>query len=204
MRPRTQREIIVVATAAAVGVLLVLYYVVFLPRLTALAQANRQLRAKIAQAADTEQAAARLPAAKRERALEEEHLRAVERQIPGGIEIHKLVADLNRAIEASGVHLVEIAFPEGQPAQAATATPAGAPMAGGPAVANLQEFPFSVRIRGTFDQTVTFLEQVEAMPRIVVVETLGISGQGDLSGGRPGRAAPRLEISLGMKTFALR
>ncbi len=199
MRPRTQREIIVVAAAVAVAILLILYYVAFLPRLTALAQANRQLRAKIAQVADTEQVATRLPAAKRERELTEEHLRAVEGQIPEAIEVSKLVADLSRAIEASGVQFVEIAFAEGQPAQAGAATKAG-----GPAVANLQEFPFSMKIRGTFDQTVTFLAWVEAMPRMVVVETLGISGQGNLSAASPGRAAPPLEISLEMKTFALR
>jgi len=202
VRPRTQREIIVVAAAAAVGVLLILYYIAFLPRLTALAQANRQLRAKIAQVADTEQVAARLPAARRERELTEEHVRAVEAQIPEAIEVSKLVSDLSRAIEASGVQFVEIAFPEGQPAQAGAATQAGGPA--GPAVAHLQEFPFSMRIRGTFDQTVTFLAWVEAMPRIVVVETLGISGQGDLSAASPGKAAPSLEIGLEMKTFALR
>ncbi len=191
MRQMTTREKIIVVGAALAVVFFVLYSVVFLPRLKALNQTNRQLRAKIVQVRDMERVAASLPVVREEGAQTQERLRAVEQQIPRRIDVPQLLAELTQAIDASGVRLADMTFPEQAPPGAAASQ-----------VSNLQEVAFIVHIRGTFDQTVAFLRLVEALPRIVVVDTLGIAGQADLSqAGKPGQT---LDILAGMKTFALR
>lgn len=193
MRPLTRRETAVVVGGVTLAVLLVLYFLVFLPRLTALTQANRQLRTKIAHFAEVEQTAARLPVAVRQHAEVEAQLRGVERRIPGSLQIPELVAELNSAIQATGVQLVEITFPEVPRAQ--PGAPAGQ-------VVDLQEVPFSLRVRGTFAQTVAFLGQIEILPRVVTVRILGISEPADRAAAALGRTS--LDVSMNMTTFVLR
>ncbi len=199
MRPLTRRETVVVVGGAVLAVLLGLYFLAFLPRLTALTQVNRQLRAKSIQLAEVEQTAARLPVAQRQHAETEAQLREVERRIPGSLEVHELVAELNSAMQASGVQLVEIAFPEAQPAQTGPQPRPGAPAG---QVVDMQEVPFSLRVRGTFAQTVAFMGQLETLPRVVAVQTLGISEPTSRAAAAFGRSS--VDISMDMKTFVLR
>ena|GEM_PF-2321478 len=198
MRPLTPRERIIVTVGAALAVLIPLYLFVFQPQTATLAILNRQIQVKTRDLAEMERVAARLPEAKRLHAAEIARLRAIERMIPSNIEVSDLVALMSRAIDASGVQLIEIAFPQG--ARSLSDLPAGSPASpASPAPSLLQELDFSLQIRGLFADIVALMDQVETLPRLVEVRTMDVSDTGG-----PAGAAPVLTVTLGMKTFALR
>jgi Tfp pilus assembly protein PilO len=193
VRSLTRREAAIVAGCAVLAVVLPLYLWVFLPRLTALRVVTRQVQMHTRELAYLEQAAVRLPGAKHAHDQAEEKLRAIQEQIPRD-KIPELIVLLGHAIDASGVQLVEITFPSGQTPQPFSL--------GGATNASLTEVPLTLRIRGTFKALVAFMRNVEALPRLVTIQTLGISDVASPAS-RPG-GAPTLGITIDLQAVGLR
>ena len=185
MRQLTRREIVIVAVAVALAAALGLYRFAFAPELAALALLNRQIESQTRQMASVETAADRLPAVRQEHGVVAARLREIERRMPVNISVSTLIGRLSQAIAASGIQLIEVTFPGGtQPSASAT----------GP----VQELAYTVRVRGTFGRIITFMRLMEAPPPMAAEQSLNISG------GAAGGNQAVLEMTIGMKAFALR
>ncbi len=190
MRPLTERERLLAGFGVVAAALIPLYAFVFAPALQTLDAAGRQLQIKTKELASVEEAANRLPAALRQRAEIDAQLRAMERQIPEHIQISEVVGRLSRAIDASGVQLIEVRFPAGTQPSADPTDP-------------VEVLPFTLKIRGTFVNVIALMRQLEAPPHLVVGQALAISGGGAAATAPGGSAAPVLDITMDMKAFAL-
>ncbi len=170
----------IVGCGAVAAVVVPLYLFVFVPKVQTLAMMSRQVQVKTRELAGVEAIAGRLPAVERQRADIDTRLRAMEQQMPTHIRISEVVGRLSKAIDASGVQLVEVTFPAGTQPSAQGADP-------------VEEVPFTLKIRGTFATVIALMQHLEAPPRLIVGQALGISG-----------GPPLLEITMDMKAFALR
>lgn len=185
MRALTPRETIMVAVAVLLAVAIPLYIGVFAPELGRLSLLNRRIESQSRRLATVEAAAGRLHTVQREHDAVAARLQAVERDIPAGINVSGLMGRISTAIAASGVQLIEVAFPAGtQPIPSATAP--------------VQELLLTIRLRGTFAHVVTFLQQLEASPPVAAEQSLTLSG-----GGAPAAGTANLEVTLNLKAFAL-
>ncbi len=192
MRPLTERERVLAGVGVAAAVLIPLYAFVFAPTLRTLDAAGRQVQVKTRELASVEAVANRLPATERQRAEIDAQLRAMEQQIPERIQISAVVGRLSRAIDASGVQLIEVTFPAGTQPSPDPADP-------------VEVLPFTLKIRGTFTTMIALMQQLEAPPRLMVGQALTISGGGAAAPGAPvGGGPPLLDITMSMKAFALR
>jgi hypothetical protein len=98
------------------------------------------------------------------------------------------VGRISQAIAASGVQLIEVAFPAGtQP----SVSPAGP----------VKELTFTVRCRGTFAGVITFLQVMEASPPMAAEQSVNLA-----VGGPPtaDRKPAGVEMTAEMKAFALK
>ncbi len=190
MRRLTRREAVLTAIGALVAVVLPLYLFVFMPMVKTIAIMNRQIQVKTRELAEVEVVAGRLPVDQHQRLEIDTRLRAMEQQMPMNISIPRVVGRLSQAIDASGVQLIEVTFPAGtQPS----------PQPTGP----VEELPFTLRIRGTFTSVIVLMQHLEAPPRLMVGQTLGISDGGAGSAALSRSGPPLLDITMKMKAFAL-
>jgi len=191
MRQLTSRETAIVAIAAVLAVVVPLYSFVFAPQLDTVAALNRRIEAQTRTLAGVEAAANRLPVVEGQHAAIATRVREMEQRMPTSISISGVMGRLSVAIATSGIQLIEIAFPAGTQPSAASADP-------------VQELPFTIRFRATYARMVAFLQQIESPPA-VVEQSLSVANGGPPAGGAPGGGNPLgLEITLGMKAFALR
>ncbi len=191
MRRLTPRESAIVAVGVALAVLIPLYLFVFVPQLSRITALNRDIQMKTRDLGVLGAIAGRYPTVQRQAAEISARLTQIERQIPPQVQVPELVRRIGRAIDASGVQLIEITFPAGTTAT----SPSGSP---------LQELPFTLHIRGTFGNVIGFMTQLDALSPLVAVQTLGIGGETTSTPRGSPSGAPSLDISMDMKTFALR
>lgn len=186
MRRLTSRESIIVAVAAAVAVGITLYTFVFAPEIRTLSLLNRRIAAQTHKLATLEAAAARLPAVQGEHAAVAARLRSVESRMPASISVSGLMGRLSTAIAVSGIQLIEVTFPAGTQPSASATEP-------------VDELAFTMRFRGTFAHTITFLQLLESPPPLATEQSLNIT---DGSPAAPG--VNSLDGALTMKAFAVR
>jgi len=191
MRRLTARETTVLAAGIALAILLILYVGVFGPALTQLSFQQRRVTVAMQDKATLQTIVDRLPAAEQNVAATRQALQRAMQQIPTDIDQPQIVALLSQAMTASRVRLVEITFPS---APTIEATPAATP-----GLPTVQELAFHLVIEGTWPGTVAFFGQAEALPRLVAVQTIGLTAGGATSG--PG---PILRAALDVRAFALR
>lgn len=190
MRQLTRRELVILAIGAALAVVIPLYRFVLAPEINALTTLNDQIAAQTRTLVGIAPSAGRLPALQRDYAAAASRLAQTERQIPTSINISGLMGRLSTAISASGVQLVEVTFPSGTQPAASAADP-------------IVELPFTVRLRGTFERIVSFMQLMEMPPAVAAEQSVSISGASALPSGA-GASSANLEVTMSMKAFALR
>jgi Tfp pilus assembly protein PilO len=167
-----RRERLLLVGAVAVFGLIALYLLVFSRQLTDLRLARSEetrkrnevgrMAAQVQQRAEIEQqhAAAR-------RSLED-----LLDRVPRDPALPSLLAQVDFALRASGLELVEITFPQESEETAAGGTqrPAGPP---DQAVGSLT---FQMQVRGRFPQLLVFVQMMESLPRAVVLDSLTVTG----------------------------
>jgi Tfp pilus assembly protein PilO len=179
----TPRETALIAIAAALAVIIPLYSLVFSPELAVLKIAGGHVAAQSHQIAGLNTDAGRLPALERDTAAVEAGLEQAEARIPATISVSGLMSRLSGAISASGVQLVEVTFPQGTVPAASAADP-------------VQELPVAIRLRGTFEHVVAFMQRIESTPVIAEEQAIAVGG-----GTPPGDGT--LDVTLTMKAIAL-
>ena len=188
MRRLTLRETVLVVIAAALAVLVPLYTLVFAPQLGVMSLLSRHVDAQNRQLAAVNASAGRLPALERDQAGLAARVQQEQQRIPATISVSGLMSRFSVAIAVSGVQLIEVAFPQGTQPIGSTTDP-------------IQELPVTMRIRGTFEHVVSFLQQIEAAPPVAAEQAVSIGG-----GAPPaqGNGEGNLEVTVSMKAIALR
>ncbi|MGH8630360.1 MAG: type 4a pilus biogenesis protein PilO [Burkholderiales bacterium] len=167
-----RRERLLLFSAVAVLALIALYLLVFSSRLT-------DLRLARADEARKRSEVGRLAAVVQQRTeIEQQHAaarRALEDlldRVPRDPALPALLTQVDFALRASGLELVEITFPQQtqEAASGSTQQPSGS---ANQAVGSLT---FQMQVRGRFPQLLVFVQMMESLPRAVVLDTLTITG----------------------------
>ncbi|HUP70126.1 MAG TPA: type 4a pilus biogenesis protein PilO [Acidimicrobiales bacterium] len=175
------------AGLASLLVLALWYFFLWSPRNDDLEKAKDRTEAAQSTNRDLESRIQRLKAAQRDEPRLRARLERLRTAIPDEPKLAELIIDVNDAAVRSGIDFLSIA-----PARPAVAAPAAAgapgatPAAAGPAPAEIQ---LSLSITGGYFQVLDFLNRLDALPRLVVTDTLTLSGDnfGRLSTGVTGR-----------------
>lgn len=208
------RRALLVGAAAALGVVLLWYFVFWSPRNKALNQARERRQTARQQEAQLRGEIARLRGARSQEPAGRARLEALRTAIPDDPKLAQFILDTNDAANRAGIDFISIApqLPSSPaPAAGATATtaPGGgggattttttAPAAGGqgPAAgagagaARPAEIRLALQIRGGYFQVLDFLNRLDDLPRLVVNDSLSVTSD----------PTARLTVSLTSRMF---
>lgn len=199
------RRVIIAAAIASVVILLGWYFILWSPAKEDLTKAEDRTEAAEQQQRQLEQAISRLRSAQRNEPLLRAQLESLRTAIPDVPNLAQFILDTNDAAARSGIDFISIAPSE--PRQAAgTTTPttaragttsttrrAGAttttttPRAAAPA-----EITIALQIQGGYFPVLDFLNRLDAMPRLVVIDSINVSVD---------PATTRLSVALNTRMF---
>ena len=131
----------------------------------------------------------RLQAAQRAEPVKRAKLERLRTAIPDDPGLGQFILDANDAANRAGINFVSIAPSPPAPASSpggATQT-AGAGAAAGGAGARPAEVKLSMTISGGYSQVLDFINRLDALPRIVVIDGLNVAASGG-TGGAPSGA----------------
>jgi len=207
------RRALLIGAAAALGVVLLWYFVFWSPRNKALNQAKERRQTAQQQEAQLRTEIARLRGAQSQEPAKRARLEALRTAIPDDPKLAQFILDTNEAANRAGIDFISIApqlpAPPAPAAGGATATtaPAGgggattttttAPAAGGqgPAAgagaARPAEIRLALQIRGGYFQVLDFLNRLDDLPRLVVNDSLSVTSD----------QTARLTVSLTSRMF---
>jgi Tfp pilus assembly protein PilO len=190
MRRLTAREITIVALGAGLAIVVILGLGVFRPAFARLQAAQQQVAASSAELAADTQTADLLPSVQKTYDTTAASLQHAEDQIPQDIQLPQIVALLVQGIDKAGGQLVGMEFPQGAPAT---------PVPGTPGVVALQ---FTMSVRGTWPEIVSFLHSMETLPRLISIDDMNVVKE-PIGAGVAATATPTLRADLTMRAFAL-
>jgi len=170
------RRVAALAIVAIVVLLLLWFMLLWRPQGDALDRANERVTA-----AETERGAlqlrlSRLRAAQEGSADLMADVERMRRAVPDEAELAQFILDANDIAVTAGVTFLSIT-----PSTPAASTDAGLPT----------EVALAIAVRGTYDSVIDYLDALEALPRIVVVDTLNVNPEG----------ADALAVSLTARMF---
>jgi Tfp pilus assembly protein PilO len=174
------RRVLVFGVAAAAVLLAVWFLLLWSPQGNKLSDAKKRTAAAETQNSQLQLRLSRLQAAQKDApelmATGEELRRAV----PASPDLAQFILDANDAATAAGVDFLSISP---QPPQA----PSGA----GPSVVSLQ-----ISVTGSYAEVINYLDRLDDLPRLVVVDKLGLT-----PGGAAGGAPDDLSVSITARMF---
>ncbi len=167
------RKMIMIAGAALVGIIAVWYLVLWSPQGASLTQARAGETAAVQKEASLKSQVAAL---QRQRALLpalQAKLATVNEAIPTTPDIDKVIDDVNAVVLSSGVSITSLT-----PPQAGATTGA---------------LTLTIAVGGTYFQLVDFINKLNAMPRLAVVDGFGL--------GTPDKATGVIGTSITARVF---
>ena len=173
---------VLIGVVAGVAVIGVWFVALWKPQQAEIGKAKKQAAAAEQQATDLGLQVSRLQDLKSRTALQQSQLERLRVAIPDQPNLGEFILDANQAATKAGIDFLSIT-----PAQPAAGTPA--PGAAGAAPASVR---LSMTITGGYYQVIDFLNRVEAMPRIVVLDDVALTA---------GTGASQLSVSLDGRMF---
>jgi len=161
------RRSLLAVIGGALAIILVWWFAIYAPRRSATATANSERTAAEARGRDLEVTLARLRELDRNRPQTEADLRALNAAIPATPDLATFILSANEIASQAGVDFLSIA----------PSPPAGAAAAGQPTSIGL-----SIQVRGDFFAVVDYLNRLEELERIVIVDTVSLAAQGGAAG----------------------
>ncbi|HUQ40455.1 MAG TPA: type 4a pilus biogenesis protein PilO [Acidimicrobiales bacterium] len=149
---------------AALLILLLWYFMLWSPRNSDLSEAKARTEAATLRIADLNLQLERLKKAQAEQPIKLARLSGLRAAIPDNPQLAEFILDTNSAANSSGIDFLSVA-----PSPPAPPAPGSAP--GTPSQINI-----GLSVTGGYFQVLDFMNRLEAMPRIVVVDTLNLSG----------------------------
>lgn len=114
------------------------------------------------------------------------------RRVPGEPQLPELLGYLTSAATNAGVELVAVTPQPPAPLDSAQ------PIARAPA--NLQQIPLTVEVRGGYVELAALLDQVESLPRAVLVTSISLAAE-QAEPGRPPGENGRIDMTITARTF---
>ncbi|HUY86853.1 MAG TPA: type 4a pilus biogenesis protein PilO [Acidimicrobiales bacterium] len=112
--------------------------------------------------------------------------------IPNSPDLPGIINDINDAMETSGIGLTSLT----------PSIPTAAALSSGSTGGNVQVIHLTLAISGRYFQIVSFLDQVQQLPRIFVVTSIAITGSGNLAAHYPSTLfTPLLTVSISASAF---
>jgi len=161
----------------AVGVVLVILWFVALwrPQSSALSNARKRTSDATQQGATLRDELARLQQAQRDLPLKQSQLETLRVAVPDDPSLAQFILDANDAASKSGIDFLSISpTPPGSSGGGATAPAAGAGASAGPTPVPIR---ISMSATGGYFQVLDFVNRLDALPRIVVVDSLELTAQ---------------------------
>jgi Tfp pilus assembly protein PilO len=199
------RRVIIAAVIASVVVLLGWYFILWSPAKSDLTKAEDRTEAAEQQERSLEQAISRLRSAQRNEPLLRAQLETLRTAIPDVPNLAQFILDTNDAAARSGIDFISIAPSEpraaaGTPATTTTTragnttttrrdrpTTSTTVRAVAPA-----EIAIALQIQGGYFPVLDFLNRLDAMPRLVVIDSINVSVDA---------ATTRLSVALNTRMF---
>jgi len=187
--------------------LLILWYVaLYGPQSSALSDARKRASDATQKSATLRDQLSRLQQARQGQPLKQSQLETLRVAIPDDPALAQFILQANDAASAAGIDFLSITpTPPSSSAQAAT-TPAGGAATG----ATPTPIRIAMTASGGYFQVLDFVNRLNGLPRIVVVDSLQMSTQGGASGqaaasafgaGSAQGAAATLQVSLAERIF---
>jgi Tfp pilus assembly protein PilO len=174
---------------AAVGILVVSWFLLISPQRSHAATLKTQVSAQQTQNAQLQTQVQQLEAQKADLPKEQRALENFDAQIPNAPNLPELIRDLSSAADKAGVTLVSIAPSQPTPVAAAvapapvapatttststtdTGTTPVAPVAAPP----LEKIAVDVNVQGSYYNIISFFQALESMKRVTLVSGLGVT-----------------------------
>jgi Tfp pilus assembly protein PilO len=185
---RVDRRVLIGTGIAALVVLLVWYVVLWSPRNRAYNTARTRAEAAQSQVSQLQAQLGRLQADSRQRPQLEAELAKLQAAIPSTPQLAQIFLQIDNAALQSGVTLTSIA----PSPPAATAPSTGAPASTGTPPPSIS---VSLALGGGYYQILDFIDRLDALPRLIVLNTV------TLSGGSAASTGPELTASITAHMF---
>jgi Tfp pilus assembly protein PilO len=173
------RRTLLIGIGGALGVILVWYFLLWSPQGNAIAKAKGRQAAAESQSQELRARLSRLREAQRNEAATRAQIEEVRQAIPDEPNLAQFILDANDAAARSGIDFLSIA-PTPPAAPAAAAAPADG-TAGRPGQPS--QITMSLSLTGGYFQILDFMNRINALTRVVVLDSLSIAGgtMGDLT-----------------------
>jgi Tfp pilus assembly protein PilO len=170
-------------TAAAAIVLIAVWYLSLLrPQQHKLAAANRQYAAAAKSASQLQQQVTSLQALERRVPADTARLKSLDAALPHTEDLQEVFTQLDQAATTSGVHLTAVSPSAPTSVSASSSSAAGSSSAGSSsagsvasAVSGTQQVGVTVTLTGTYSATMTFMNDLDHMSRVVVIDGASFS-----------------------------
>jgi len=186
-----ERRAWLIGVAAGVVVIVIWYLALWSPRSGALGRQRTRLDSAQQQTQQLQTQLSRLRQQQRNEPVVQAQLETLKAAIPDDPALAQFILDTNDAATKSGVDFLSISpTPPSAPAtpaagtagasgsSGASATPAALPASKRPA-----EIKIALNVTGGYFQVLDFINRLDALPRLVVIDTLSLSGGGGTTGG---------------------
>ena len=170
------RRLLAIAAAACVVLLLAWNFLLYSPRKDQIQEAQDREAAAAAQKSQLETQRNRLRAAQRNEPRLRAQLETLKVAIPDTPNLAQYILDLNDVALRSGIVFLSVTHPP--------------PAAGGEGLPNV--IATSINVTGGYFQVLDFINRLVAMPRLITIDTLGLS---------PEAGGLQLSVSIGGRTF---
>ena len=174
------RKTLLIAIGAVVGVVVLWWFLLWSPRQAKVAEARERAEAAETRQADLELRVARLKDLEEDQALKQSQLEELRVAIPDQPNLAQFILDANEAANKAGIEFLTISP---QPPTAESAI-------GGAAPVNL-----SITVAGGYFQVLDYLNRLDDLRRIVVVDSLNVTPGGT------GAQSTKLSVSITARMF---
>ena len=165
------QRVLAIGAGAAVVVLLLWYFALWGPRNDALRKQRTRADAADKQVQTLKTQLSRLQAAQRAEPVKRAKLERLRAAIPDDPGLAQFILDANDAANRAGINFISIAP---TPPSAAASPTGGTPAPGG-AGTRPAEVKMSMSISGGYSQVLDFMNRLDSLPRIIVIDTLNVS-----------------------------
>ena len=167
------RRPLLVAGGAALLVLLLWYVFLWRPTSSSVAKARTEADAAERQRDDLRDQLNRLRSSQRQEPLKLSQLATLKVAVPDDPNLAQFILDANDAATKSGIDFLSISPTPPSTATGATPTPTTVAGGGGGAPVSIK---LTMTIQGGYFQVIDFLNRLDRLPRIVVIDALTMTG----------------------------
>lgn len=187
---RINRNVVVGAAVAVVAIVLIWWFLLWSPRNKDYNTANAIAQAADAQVEQLQAQVSRLESIKAQIPQFQAELAKLQVAVPDKAQLDQIILAINGAADQSGVELDGIA-----------PSPPSAGGTGPAASAAPASIRVSLNLKGDYDQALDFMNRLDTLPRLLVIDTVNLAGTGSGTGASSSSGGAELSISMTVRLF---